>query len=330
MYLLQVEAPGRAVWVARPRPVPQTGEVLVRVSGVTTCPHWDLHILDGVPMFEDRPLHYPYVPGEPGHEAVGEVAACGEGVEHLPVGTRVAAWRDPGGRRQGCYAQYVALAAEDVLPVPAVENSSPDESASDDAAWAALELAMCVQVSFDQLRARRGVRDRRVGVNGLGPAGLIAVQMAKAYGAREVVGFDPVEARRDLAAALGADRTLHPDAFGADRAGPEALDTALDTTGLQHAVEALMHRTRETVALFGVLREAVRFGPEFWWGGFALLGYGVHNRDAARRALRLIERGALRLAPLVTHRLPLTRYREGVELLRRKRAIKVLFSPWPD
>jgi len=35
-----------------------------------------------------------------------------------------------------------------------------------------------------------------------------------------------------------------------------------------------MGATRETVAMFGVLRETVRVGPEHWWGGFALLATG--------------------------------------------------------
>lgn len=318
MKLLQITAPGEVAWMDAPLPEPGPGEVLVQVSGVTTCPHWDLHILGGVPMFEDRPLAYPYVPGEPGHEAVGTVVGLGEGVTDLATGQRVAAWRDPGGRRQGCYAEYVALATDDLLPV------SDD---LDDADVAPLELAMCVQVSFDQLIGRDGLRGRRLGISGLGPAGLIAVQMAKAYGAREVVAFDLLPDRRKRAEDLGADWVLHPDAFSPTREAPHALDAALDTTGLKASIEYLMARTRQTVAIFGVLRESVEFGPEYWWGDFALLGYGMHNRPAAERALALVEEGKLDLAPLVTHRLPFTRYREGIELLRRKEAIKVLFQP---
>ncbi|NBC18699.1 MAG: zinc-binding dehydrogenase [Bacteroidetes bacterium] len=321
MKLLQITAPGEPTWTDAPRPTPQPGEVLVRVSGVTTCPHWDLHVLGGEPMFDDRPFSYPYTPGEPGHEAVGTVAALGEGVTGFTVGQRVAAWRDPGDRRQGCYAQYVPFQAEHLLPVP---------DALDDADLAPLELAMCVQVSFDQLMQREGIRGKRVGISGLGPSGLVAVQMAKAYGASEVVGFDLLEDRRARAAALGADRVMHPDAFPADRHDPGALDAALDTTGLKVSIEMLMARTRKTVALFGVLRETVHFGPDYWWGDFALLGYGEHNRTAAERALALITDGTLRLAPLVTHRLPLTRYEDGVALLRRKAALKVLFDPWAD
>lgn len=319
MKILQVEAPGVVEWKEVPRPEPRADEVLVRVTGVTTCPHWDLHILDGVPMFADRPLTYPYIPGEPGHEVVGEVVAMGAAATELTVGMRVAAWRDPGGRRQGCYAQYVAVRAADVLPVP---DDLPD------AALAPLELAMCVQVSFDQLLARGAFAGKRIGISGLGPAGLIAVQMARAYGAEEVVAFDLVPERRALALELGVDRALHPETFQEGRTDPGALDLALDTTGLKVSIEYLMARTRKTVAIFGVLRETIDFGPAHWWGDFALLGYGEHNRPAAERALALIQAGQLDLEPLVTHHLPLTRYTEGIDLLRQKAAIKILYHPW--
>jgi threonine dehydrogenase-like Zn-dependent dehydrogenase len=77
-----------------------------------------------------------------------------------------------------------------------------------------------------------------------------------------------------------------------------------------------------------VLRDPVEFGFGHWASGVALLGYGSHNRAAAERALQLVVNGQLCLAPLITHQLPLSRYVEGVELLRRKEAIKLAFLPW--
>ena len=80
MRALQILSPGNAEVVEVQTPTPDAGEILVEVEAVATCPHWDIHILDGVPMFADRPLEYPYVLGEPGHEAVGRVVALGDGV----------------------------------------------------------------------------------------------------------------------------------------------------------------------------------------------------------------------------------------------------------
>jgi threonine dehydrogenase-like Zn-dependent dehydrogenase len=320
MKILQIEAPGGARWQEMPAPQPGPGEVLVRIEGVATCPHWDLHIFGGQPMFPGMKLEYPYLPGQPGHEAVGVVEAVAPDVTELRVGARVAVWRDSGRRPLGCYAELNVLRAEDVIEVP---KNLPLE------AVASLELAMCVEVSFQQLASLGGIAGRRIGLSGLGPAGLVAVQLARAHGAKEVVGLDPVTERRVLAEKLGADRAQAPDPATWPASRSEgALDDAIDLTGVPASIEFLMDRTRRAVALFGVLREEVRFGTRHLFGpGLTLMGYGEHNRVAAQTALRFICEGKLQLAPLITHTLPLSRYAEGVELLRAKQAIKVLFLP---
>jgi threonine dehydrogenase-like Zn-dependent dehydrogenase len=318
--VLHIEAPGKPVWKTTDIPPLEPGEVLMKVRGITTCPHWDLHMMRGETMFPDTVLEYPLVPGQPGHEAVGDIVAVSDGVTGFEPGMRVAAWRDPGNRRMGCYAQYVPLQSDDLLPVD--PDLRPEEIAS-------LELAMCVQGSFDQLLERGGVAGKRVAVSGLGPSGLIAVQLARAHGAREVVGFDPLPDRRQTALELGADDVRDPGTYAwiTNRFGAGVFDLALDTTGLPVSIERLMGMTRYTVAIFGVLRSPVRFGTDQWWGGFALLGYGAHARSAAETAYRLITEGKLRLAPLVSAQLPLARYAEGVEMLRTGKALKVLFTP---
>ena len=118
MMQLQIMAPGKVEWRPAPVPEPGDGQVLMRVSAVATCAHWDMHLMSGVEMFPGSPLPYPYTPGQPGHEAVGVVAALGQNVSGLSVGTPIAAWRDQGHRVPGCYAQYVCLAAENVLLSP--------------------------------------------------------------------------------------------------------------------------------------------------------------------------------------------------------------------
>ena len=296
-------------------PEPEPDEVLVRVEAVSTCPQWDLHIISGVPMFADRPLEYPYVPGEPGHEFAGVVEQVGSAVGQLHDGQRVVAWRDPGGRRQGAYAEFVCVKGDHLLPIPAdipIESIAP------------LELAMCVQVSFDQLEDVSALRDKSIAITGLGPAGLIAVQMANAYGARNVVAIEPEADRRALGRTLGANEVFAPgDPELADR----QFDTGLDTTGLKPVIEDLMARTRSTVAIFGVLRERIEFGPEKWWGNFRLMGYGEHNKHAAVRALDLVKQGKLDLGSLVSSRCTFETYVAGIEDLRNKTAIKVLVFP---
>lgn len=322
MKILQIMAPGQAEVREMPTPEPGPGEVLLKILAVTTCPHWDLHIYGGQPMFPGQDLTYPYSAGQPGHEAAGEIAAVGEGVTSVQVGDRVSAWRDAGHHRPGCYAQYVVHDAANVIRVPA---------GLEPAAVAPVELAMCVSASFLMLKEMNVVQGRRFGVNGLGPAGLVALQLARAEGAAEVIGFDPLPARRELARQLGADRVVDP--LGEEgqqfprRHQPGCLDCGIDCVGLKASVENLMDLTRDVVALFGVQREDYTYAPRHY-SGLRLCGYPGHFRAAAEYAVQQIAAGALDLAPLVTHRLRLEDYAEAVDLLQRQEAIKVCFQPW--
>jgi threonine dehydrogenase-like Zn-dependent dehydrogenase len=280
-----------------------------------------MHILGGKPMFPGMKLEYPYLLGQPGHEAVGEVVDLGEEVSLLKIGDRVAAWRDTGKPRQGFYAQYNTFHEDDLLKVP--RYLKDEEIAS-------LELAMCVEVSFQQLAVLGGVKGRRLGISGLGPAGLLGVQMARALGAAEVVGIDPKPERRDLAHELGAHLVLDPahDEWSASRSDG-AMDDSIDMTGLPISIEYLMERTKRAVALFGVLREEVRFTSRQMFGpGLILMGYADHNRKAAETALQMIGEGKLKLAPLVTEKMSFNDYGKGIDLLQQKKAIKILFDPW--
>lgn len=316
MKAIQYMAPGRAELVDVPVPEPGPGQVLLKVLGVATCPQWDLHLMDGVSMAPGGTIDYPTAPGHPGHEAVGEVVAVGDGVDAARIGTRAALWQDQGAGRDGCYAEYLAADVRNLLEVP--DSFRADEVAS-------LELAMCVQVSFDQILNIGPIEGKRIAVSGLGPAGLVALQLAKAYGAKDVVALDPVKSRRELALILGADVAMDPsDAEGSAR---DKFDAAIDCTGLAVSVEFLMRHTRWVVALFGVLRDEARFGFSNWCSGLHLVGYGQQNRGAAERALEHIRAGRLRLAPLISRTLPLTEYTEGIELLRSREAVKILFQP---
>lgn len=304
-----------------PIPQPGVGEVRMRVDAVTTCPQWDLHLRHNEPMFVGHKFHYPYTLGQPGHEATGVIDAMGAGVTGLAVGDRVSAWRDAGHDVPGCYAQYVVHKADNVIKVPAelpVEATAP------------IELAMCMGTVFLMLREMNAVKGRTFGITGLGPAGLIALQMARAEGASKVIGFDLVASRRDLAKRVGADECFDPtsdvSASCPARPGKPVIDTGIDCVGAKSSVHFLMDHTADTVALFGVQREDYTYSLRH--RGLRLCGYKGHFRESAEYAVGLIASGKLNLAPLVTHKLPLERYAEAIDLLEKQQAIKVCFLPW--
>lgn len=321
MQAVQINGPGQANWIETPLPAVAASEVLVKVEAVTTCPQWDLHLLAGEPMFPGGTLAYPLPAGQPGHEMAGEIASVGPQATTFQPGDKVAAWCDPGKIRGGCYAQFVSFAETHLLPLP--PGLSARQAAS-------LELAMCVQVSFNQLNACGAIADQRVVISGAGPAGLIAVQMARIYGAREILALDPLAARRQLAIAAGADAALEPEAVqgrpSADR--PAGWNTGVDCTGLAPSVRALLSLCQDYVHVFGVLRQEVAFGFAEWRKGLALIGYGNHSRAAAEQALAWMLSGRLDLSLLSTHTLPLREYLRGIALLRAREAVKIRYLPW--
>ncbi|MFD0713336.1 zinc-binding dehydrogenase [Paenibacillus sp. GCM10027626] len=300
-----------------PVPAPGPGQVLVKVKAVTTCPQWDLHIYYGRPMFiQEGEVPFPYLPGQPGHEMTGTVAAVGNNVS-LAEGAAVCAWRDPGQIAPGCYAEYVLMNESDLIEVPAELHYTQVVS---------LELAMCVAGTILRLKETVGIAGKRCAVNGLGPAGLIALQMLAAEGAAEVVGIDPLAARRDMALQLGAADVFEAGSERLDLRhvyGGNAPDVSVDCVGYPSAVRYLMDHTKEAVALFAVQRDDY----ELHHPGLSVIGYPGHFRESAEYALQLIVSGKLDLRPLITAELPLEAYNEAVPMLKEQKAIKICFVP---
>ncbi|MBX6771813.1 MAG: zinc-binding dehydrogenase [Chloroflexi bacterium] len=318
MRAIQLTAPGQFTIVEVPVPTPGPEEVLVKVAACNTCPQWDLSLWRGIDLFErEGQPTYPQQVGWPGHEMAGVVVAAGSAVQGLRVGDRVANWNISPQSPNQCYAEYVALPAELVLPIP---DHLPFEEA------ASLELLTCLATSI--LRAGEVV-GKRVGVSGLGPAGLLAVQALKARGAREVVGFDPIATRCTLACQLGADRALVPG--GADwqelTRSEHQLDLSLDCVGVADSVNGLLQVTRERVIIFGVPHGPITFTRAAWSKGLSLEGYGRRSRLGAEYALHLLASGQVTTRPLVSAVLPFEEYDRGIQLLSERAAIKVCFTP---
>ncbi len=193
----------------RPIPEPGADEVLIRIGSVGVCGS-DIHYFEHGrigPYIVDAPLIL-------GHEAGGQVAAVGSGVTTLAVGQRVSI--EPGvpcrsctqclaGRYNlcprvrffatppidGAFAEYVVMPTAFVYAVP--------DSMSDD------EAALIEPLSVGVWSCRRaGVSPSdRVLVTGAGPIGLIAAQVARAYGAADILVTDVNTDRLALARSMG-------------------------------------------------------------------------------------------------------------------------------
>lgn len=191
----------------RQRPVPGHGEVLVRLHAASLNFH-DLATLLG--MANPR-MKLPCIPLSDG---AGEIAGLGEGVSAPAIGTRVTStffprWQAgaptrarlsdvPGEQRDGCWAEYVVLPADAVVPMP--EHLSYVEAAT--LPCAALTAWRAVVV---EAKVKAG---DRVLLQGTGGVSLFALQFAKLLGAETIITSSSDE-KLARAQALGADHMIN-------------------------------------------------------------------------------------------------------------------------
>lgn len=193
--------------VERDAPQPGHGEVLVRLRAASLNFH-DLATLLG--MANPR-MKLPCVPLSDG---AGEIAALGAGVSGLTIGTRVSSsffprWQAgaptrwklgdvPGEQRDGCWADYVVLPADAVVPVP--EHLSFIEAAT--LPCAALTAWRAVVV---EAKVKAG---DRVLLQGTGGVSLFALQFARLLGAETIITSSSDDKLR-RAVELGAHHTIN-------------------------------------------------------------------------------------------------------------------------
>lgn len=208
----------RVAEVPDPGP-PGPGQALVAVRASSV--HADAwHTVTGLP-YVMRVMGNGLRPrgGVPGSDVAGEVVAVGEGVDHLSPGDRVwgetvegIPWRDG-----GAWAERVLAPADALARIP---PGVDDEQA----VAVGTPGVLALEVLRDQGRLRPGAS---VCVNGAaGAMGQQLVQLAKALGARRVVGVD----RGDTAAtlrALGCDDTVDHLTEDVTRGG-ERFDVVVD------------------------------------------------------------------------------------------------------
>lgn len=324
----------------RPVPEPGAGELLLGLRAVGFC-GTDLFKLDtgGAP------------PGSVlGHELVGEVIAAGDGVTAFRSGDRVAVPHHvPCGECLYCRRGNETMCtvfrenllepggfADTILVRPRATALAarrvPDRLGDDAAVF--MEPAACVL---------RGVHRSGLGgdgsavVLGAGSMGLLHLLVLRAvFPDLHVTVVDPVPERRRLADRLGAAAAVTPGdaavesvATATDGAG---VDAVFDTVGGPATLDAALVLSRQggTVVLFAHAPEGATAGFEinkvFKFERRILGTYSGALREQ-EEIFDLMCRGALDPTPLVTHRLPLQDFAEGVALVRAHKALKVLFTP---
>ncbi len=314
MKSLHITGAGQFSIIETDVPTIKDHEVLVEIEVVATCPRWDMNMMAGKDMFDySKSPDYPLIPGWPGHEAAGIVRAVGSGVRGFRVGDRVAALehREEG----GAYAQYLNYLEHELIKLP--DNILFMQAVS-------FELLKCVMIGLSQFGDLRG---KSMIVSGLGPAGMLAIQVARIWGASEVIGVDVNEQRIQYVRELGIGQVIHANELGDCR-----FDCGYDCVGAAPSVQNLLRIVDRHIVIFGVLKGTLQYEEQLWFKGLKLESYQYRPFNARDRELLIdaVANKGLNTTCIQTHHLPFTKYDEAVKLLKSQEAIKVYFYPGTD
>ena len=304
-----------------PDPRAGVGEVVARVLACGVC---GSDVLDAWVARK--------VPAVLGHELCAEIAEVGDGVTGVAVGDRVVVHHHaPCGECRRCRRGHETLCdqfratrlhpggfAEQVrVPADLVDELLVLDGIDSERATFVEPLA-CVLRAFGRCGLRPG--DSLL-VVGTGTSGLLAVAAAHALAVDVVWVREPRPERLERALALGAERH-----------GNELVDVAIVCTTKPEAIADGFAAVAPGGAL--CLYAPPDPGQALGLDGQALYvgevdvcaSYSAGPADM-RRALQLIATGRVDPAGLVTHRLPLERTGEALELARRGEAVKALVLP---
>jgi NADPH2:quinone reductase len=211
----EIGGPEVLVYEEVDRPVPGAGQVQLKVEAA------GVNFADTARRTGRYPFPSP-LPCIPGGEVFGPVEEVGPGVDASLVGRRFYSFSETGG-----YAQFALAAAGRLIPEP--PGVSPMAG-----------LALLVQGLTAALILKRASRlkaGESVLVEGAaGGVGVLAVQLAKLYGAGIVVGAASTEEKRKLVRRLGADAAVDytapawPERVKEATAG-RGVDIILEMTG---------------------------------------------------------------------------------------------------
>ena len=343
MMSVVLDAPNELRLEQRPEPQPGPGEALVAIHSTGIC-GTDLSIVAG-----KIPVTHPLVLG---HEMIGTILDLNGGVppgRRLERGDRVLV--DPvvfcgtcyqcskgqvnlcpngalmGRDRDGGFSNTVAVPAANLYPVP--------EEISDTTGPLLQVLTTCMHAE----RQTTLMPGESALVMGLGVAGLLHLQLAKARGASPLIGVTRTASKRALAERLGADVTIDPS-------DPRALETVLDCTsgrGVDVAIEAVgrgatlaqaieFTRIGGRLTLFGTITEPAPSLPYYQLYYKELL---ISNPRAAKpedfpAAIDIVSNGPVTLEPLVTGVFPLSRASEAIAATGTGGSLKVVLDHLGD
>ena len=314
--------------IEHPVPKPAFGEVLIKTLSTSIC-GTDLHIWKWDDWSEENvPLGT-----ITGHESCGEVVALGEGVTTHSIGDMVAiechlaCWSCPrcdegnahvcengsifGVHTNGAFAPYFTIQAVNARHVPTGLDSG--HASIQDPLGNAIHTI-----------TGGPIEGATVAIHGLGPIGLFAVNAAKALGAKMVIGIDWDNTyRMELASKVGADLVLGKGDDIASRifeaTEGRGVDNSCEFSGSPVALSNCIRSTRlggyvNVLSVYGQQEPNVPMN-ELVFRYLHLKGINGRKMWSTWDTMHeLLEKGAIDVDAILTHRLPVSRFIEGIQL----------------
>jgi threonine 3-dehydrogenase len=321
-------------------PIPAVGptEVLIRVKVASIC-GTDVHIYDWDAWAQAR-IKVPLIQG---HEFSGYIEKVGSGVEALKRDDYVSAEGHiacghcymcrtgnahvcktvsiVGIDRDGSFAQYLKVPASNVIVND--PDLPPELATMQDPLGNAVYTV-----------TNANVPSKTVAIFGLGPIGLMAVALCRAMGAGRVIAVGHRNRyRMDLAKTVGANAVLRSGPGLAnevlDLTAGEGVDEVLEFSGSEEALRQALTIVRPAggIHILGFYTKPVTFDlSEMVTKGVSM--HGIHGRLMYRTWYQmggLLRSGNVNLRPILTHKFPLDKYGEAMDVMRSGDCGKVAF-----
>lgn len=225
-----------------------------------------------------------------------------------------------GSRRDGAYAQYVLVPADNALVMP--PGVDPKAAAMTDPSAIALH-------AIEKTGLSRGHRVAVLGAGG--PIGLFAVQWAKILGASEVLAVDVDAQKAEMAQTAGAtSAVIDPQEL---QKHASSYDVIIEAAGVPSTIAQTPHLAarRGHVVFIGIPHKAVELDKgtfsaflrkELTWHGSWNSFSAPFPGDEWRRSAELMASGELQTDFMITHELGL----EEVPQIMRQLADRSIFS----
>jgi threonine 3-dehydrogenase len=313
------------------------GWALVEVWKASVC-GTDVHIYQWNEWAQKR-MHPPVTIG---HEFVGKVLEVNGGLGRVQVGDIVSAeshivchtcrmcrrnmyhacenTKIIGVHVDGAFAEYIAIPEENLVKLP---SSVPLEAGS---VLEPFGNAVHTVQSVD-------VRGKRVVVTGVGPIGVMAIPVAKALGATQVIATDLSDYRLHLASMVGADVTINvkekdPVSIVNDMGGADVvLEMSGSQTALNQGLDMIVPGGEMAILGLPDNKVALDIANNVVSKGITIRGItGRRLWETWDLGVSLVSSGKVDLTKVITHQFDFKDYEKGFEAMMSGNSGKVVLN----